>query len=84
MIQLNLNIKILIIFFELILLINFLYNKNNNSSISNDYFKMINIKRKLQNTIFKILKENKTFINTLNIKSHMRFGNYLISLKIML
>ena len=80
MIHLNLNIKILsfslkyiIIFFELILLINFINNKNNNSAISNNYFKMINIKRKLQNTIFKVLKKNKTFINTLNIKSHMRF-----------
>ena len=87
MIQLNLNIKILssslkyiIIFIELILFINFLYNKNNNSSISNNYFKMINIKRKSQNAIFKILKKNKTFINTLNIKGHMRFGNYFISL----
>ena len=34
----------------------------------------------IQNKIFKILKKNITYINTLYIKSHLRFGNYFISL----
>jgi hypothetical protein len=83
------SLKYLITFFELLLLKSLIYNKNKISSISknnlkNNYFKMVNIKKSLQDKIFKMLKKNISSINILNIKSHQRFGNYLICLKIML
>jgi hypothetical protein len=80
------SLKYLITFFELLLLKSLIYNKNKISSISknnlkNNYFKMVNIKKSLQDKIFKMLKKNISSINILNIKSHQRFGNYLICYK---
>ena len=76
--------KYRIIFFELLLLLKYFINiKNKSSSISknspkNNMSKIINIiKRNIPN---KNNKKNKTYINILYIKGHMRFGNYLISL----
>ena len=39
-----------------------------------------NINRILQDKIYKLIKKNISYINTLYIKGHRRFGNYFISL----
>jgi len=78
----QLYLKYIAILCELLLFKYFIYNINEISSISKSKWK--NNKSKfiiyLQNRIFKLLKKKITKINTIYIKSRMRFGNYFISL----
>ena len=81
-------LKHIIIIFELLLLGYFIKIINKSSSFSNIYLKnknsnslyFNNIKKTLQNIIYKMFKKNITYINRLFIKGHLRFGNYFISL----
>ena len=79
-----LSLKYIIIFFDFFLLKYFIniYNKifsiSNNNLLKNNALN--SIKKKLQDKIFKKLKQNKTYINILYIKGRVRFGNYFICL----
>ena len=81
-------LKHIIIIFELLLLGYFIKIINKSSSFPNIYLKnknsnslyFNNIKKTLQNIIYKMFKKNITYINRLFIKGHLRFGNYFISL----
>ena len=77
-------LKYILIFFELFLLLKYLNIITNKTTSISNYFLKNNskaiIKRTLQEIIYKNFKINITFINSLFIKDHLRFGNYYISL----
>jgi len=89
--MLNLNKKYvyfllyIIIFFELLFLKYFINLKKKTSLISyklnkNNYKIIKIIKRNIEDKFFKTQKKNITYVNTLYIYGHLRFGNYFISL----
>ena len=79
------SLKYIIIFIEFLFIEYFISINNDIFIISNNYLrnnpsKINNIKRNLQDKIYKIIKKNISYINTLYIEGNIRFGNYFISL----
>ena len=79
------TLKYIIIFIEFLFIEYFININNNifiisNNNLRNNTSKIINIKRNLQDKIYKIIKKNISCINTLYIEGCIRFGNYFISL----
>jgi len=79
------SLKYIIIIIEFLFMKYFISINSNSFMIShndlrNNISKINNIKRSLHDKIYKIIKKNISYINTLYIKGRLRFGNYFISL----
>ena len=79
------SLKYIIIIIEFLFMKYFISINSNSFIIShndlrNNISKINNIKRSLHDKIYKIIKKNISYINTLYIKGRLRFGNYFISL----